>query len=177
MARLVILLALALVLVAACGDAGTEAASTTSTQPTATTTSVTSASTTTSTATPPTTTTTVIDLSEGDWARVPHDEAIFGGDYDQVMLSVVAGGPGLVAVGYNKWGHDRDAAVWTSPDGLTWARVPHDEAIFGGDNDQEMRSVVAGGPGLVAVGRSGSESWSRGSANAAVWYWTPERPE
>ena len=112
MARLVILLALALVLVAACGDAGTEAASTTSTQPTATTTSVTSASTTTSTATPPTTTTTVIDLSEGDWARVPHDEAIFGGDYDQVMLSVVAGGPGLVAVGYGGTWDDGDAAVW-----------------------------------------------------------------
>jgi hypothetical protein len=99
------------------------------------------------------------------WARVPHDEAIFGGDDDQEMTSVVAGGPGLVAVGYDAPGWDGDAAVWTSADGLSWARVPHDEAIFGGHDDQEMNSVVAGGPGLVAVGYDGP----LGDRDAAVW--------
>ena len=73
-----------------------------------------------------------------------------------------------VAVGFD-YSDGWVGAVWTSPDGLTWARVPHDEAVFGGNNDHWMWSVVAGGPGLVAVGcdRSGDDE------NAVVWYWTP----
>jgi hypothetical protein len=103
------------------------------------------------------------------WTRVPHDEAIFGGDDWQVMASVVAGGPGLVAVGYDGPYDDADAAVWTSPDGLTWTRVPHDDAVFGGYGSQDMCSVVAVGSGLVAVGRDES-----GSMNAAAWHWVPD---
>jgi hypothetical protein len=156
-----------------------------------------------------------------DWSRVPYDESVFGGDDFQVMLSVAVGGPGLVAVGGEGSEDDWDAAVWTSVDGVGWARVPHDESVFGGDGSQLMRSVAAGGPGLVAVGseRSGDHSvaavwtsvdgvaWTRvphdesvfagnqgmtsvavggpglvavggGSgvgADAAVWYWTPDR--
>ena len=45
-----------------------------------------------------------------------------------------------------------NAAVWTSPDGFTWSRVPHDEAVFGGAGEQKMVSVTGGGLGLVAVG-------------------------
>ena len=92
------------------------------------------------------------------WQRVPHDEAVFGGESPQVMWSVAAGGPGLVAVG-NDFGHG-GAAVWTSADGISWQRVPHDEAVFGGDGPQFMKSVTAGGPGLVAVGSD---------RKAAVW--------
>ena len=51
---------------------------------------------------------------------------------------------------------DQEAAVWTSPDGITWSRVPHDETVFGGDGIQHMTSVTVGGPGLVAVGADGS---------------------
>jgi hypothetical protein len=51
------------------------------------------------------------------------------------MSAVVAGGPGLVAVGHDDAGEDEDAAVWTSPDGLVWSRVPHDEAVFGGGDE------------------------------------------
>ncbi len=90
------------------------------------------------------------------WSRVPADEAVFG---NTEVQSVVAGGPGLVAVGRGKpprQGETDDlesdglgAAVLTSPDGVTWSRVPHDEAVFGGTR---MISVTAGGPGLVAVG-------------------------
>jgi hypothetical protein len=40
--------------------------------------------------------------------------------------------------------------------------VDHDEAVFGGDEHQWMRSVARGGPGLVAVGGDDSEA-------AAVW--------
>ena len=153
------------------------------------------------------------------WSRVPHDEAVFGGPDSQTMFEVVAGGPGLVAVGQDGtmddyagavwtsldgltwsrvprnatafgsgssmssvvvWGEglvavgtDRPAdghaaAVWTSPDGLVWSRVPHDEAVFGGPGDQWMRSVVVGGPGLVAVGVDASGG-GVGEWDAAVW--------
>ena len=110
------------------------------------------------------------------WSRVPHDEAVFGGPGEQRMVSVTAGGPGLVAVG-GVWEkldgtyEMSDAAVWTSPDGLEWSRVPHDEAVFArsgglGDKNEQMVSVVTGGPGLVAVGFDsvGDCGW-----NAAVW--------
>jgi hypothetical protein len=115
------------------------------------------------------------------WSRVPHDEEVFGGQNEQRMLSVTAGGPGLVAVGSDGHPIDRydielaaDAAVWTSPDGLTWSRVPHEEAVFGGPGEQQMNSVTVGGPGLVAVGSSeeekvGPEDVDDVNHDAAVW--------
>jgi hypothetical protein len=117
------------------------------------------------------------------WSRVPHDEAVFGGQRRVYhMNSITPGGPGLVAVGQSdRFGegdplnegdvNEGDAVVWTSVDGLTWTRVPHDEAVFGGVETQGMFDVTAGGPGLVAVGRDGAGmAWdnSRGQ-DAAVW--------
>ena len=95
----------------------------------------------------------------------PTIEAIFGGESDQLMDSVTSGGPGLVAVGFDETGADLDGAVWTSPDGFTWSRVPDDEAVFGGEGFQSMRSVIAGGPGLVAIG----VDESGGDPDGAVW--------
>jgi hypothetical protein len=101
------------------------------------------------------------------WDPVPHDASVFGGDdqedgdtFNTRMLSVTGGGPGLVAVGATGSDLGGSAAVWTSIDGLSWSRVPHDESIFKGS----MMSVTAGGVGLVAVG-----STSDASANAAAW--------
>jgi hypothetical protein len=96
------------------------------------------------------------------WSWVPHDESVFGTDAVRwAMRSATAGGPGLVAVGsqLSGWGRPGgDAAlVWTSPDGMSWTRVPHD-AVF---DDAAMASMIAGGPGLVAVGSVGN--------TAAVW--------
>ena len=99
------------------------------------------------------------------WVRVPHDEEVFGGPGLQRMLGLTVGGPGLVAVGRDGSDEQGDAAVWTSVDGLTWTRVPHDEEVFGGPGEQRMVSVTAGGPGLVAVGRDGSDE----QGDAAVW--------
>jgi hypothetical protein len=109
-----------------------------------------------------------ISLDGIDWLRVPHDDALFGGSS---MFDVTVGGPGLVAVGKIETGDTRpgysgDAAVWTSVDGITWSRVPHDEAAFGGADFQDMRSVTAGGPGLVAVGAHGV---GPGHNHALVW--------
>jgi hypothetical protein len=119
------------------------------------------------------------------WSRVPHDEAVFGGAGAQQMLSVTAGGPGLVAVGSDAPRNERedgqgdayaaDAAVWTSPDGFTWSRVPHDEAVFGGVGEQRMLGVTSGGPGLVAVGEVSRvfdeirQSFEPDFSDAAVW--------
>ncbi|MGI9666214.1 MAG: hypothetical protein ACR2N2_03815 [Acidimicrobiia bacterium] len=107
------------------------------------------------------------------WSRVPHDEEVFGRGS---MSGVVAGGPGIVAVGSVNSGDDpdprtgADAAVWTSIDGITWSRVPHDDAIFGGADNQEMLDVTVGGPGLVAVGREGQNVWDYALWQvAAVW--------
>ena len=91
-------------------------------------------------------------VSSSTWSRLPHDEAVFSGPERLAMSSVAVGGPGLVAVGAAGPFDDLDAAVWTSPDGVIWFRVPHDEAVFGGEGSQGMNSVTAGGPGLVAVG-------------------------
>jgi len=106
------------------------------------------------------------------WSRVPHDSVVFGGRGDQSMSKVIAAGPGLVAVGVDSDGNDDsvDAAVWTSVDGFTWSRVPHDETIFGG---AEIHSVTAGGPGLVAVGLDAAicegDTPDCEDVDAAVW--------
>ena len=111
------------------------------------------------------------------WSRVPHDESVFGGEGEQQMVSVTAGGPGLVAVGWDTSSGSEDAAVWTSVDGFTWSRIPRDESVFGGQHDQSMSSVAVGGPGLVAVGADSFLDNDRGQLTdyddvisvAAVW--------
>ena len=106
------------------------------------------------------------------WSRVPHDEAAFGGAV--WMASVTAGGPGLVAVGSALPPRDWVAAAWTSVDGITWSRIPHEEAVFGegvgfgSESFQGMNSVTAGAPGLVAVGFEGFDG-SDGVDGPAVW--------
>ena len=106
------------------------------------------------------------------WSRIPDDGGAFGGDGHESMVSVTIGGPGFggpgfVAVGVDESAEelDKDAAVWISADGVTWSRVPHDEAVFGGEDDQQMVTVIVGGPGLVAVGGDGPFD----DADAAVW--------
>ena len=96
------------------------------------------------------------------WSRIPHDEEVFGGDGNQVIHDVVAGGPGLVAVGTDA---SSGAAVWTSPDGITWTRVPHDPILFGKrDGNRWMGGVVTYGNGLVATG---TDVWT--SSDGLTW--------
>jgi hypothetical protein len=97
------------------------------------------------------------------WSQVPYDESVFA---SATIYSVAGGGQGLVAVGHTISNEDTDAVVWTSTDGLSWSRVPHDESVFGGEGDQAMFDVTAGGPGLVAVG-SGASVWT--SIDGRTW--------
>ena len=101
----------------------------------------------------------VVDGSS--WTRIEDPDGVFGiRDEANVRLSdVVAGGPGYVAVGGYGQGHHGEggtvAAVWTSEDGTTWERVPHDDDVFGpfGSGRFTVASAVTtGGPGLIAVG-------------------------
>jgi hypothetical protein len=94
------------------------------------------------------------------------------------MESVTVGGPGLVAVGWDDYG----ASVWTSIDGITWSWVQNPNPVFGSESKPllEIRSIVAGGPGLVAVGSNlVVPTFGATDSDAAVWvarfedWWDP----
>jgi hypothetical protein len=89
------------------------------------------------------------------WTQVPD-----GPVFSKAQISDVAVGPrGLVAVGSAQTGSEigTDAALWTSPDGLHWTRLPSQPDFA----DAAMNAIVAHGSGLVAVGQ--------GALGAAVW--------
>ena len=88
------------------------------------------------------------------WERLPHDDEVFGGEGDQVMLSVVQTKDTVVAVGESA-GH---AAGWVSNDGKEWTRALIDGRPDGGPEPSAMIDVALGGPGLVAVGSSVSST-------------------
>jgi len=104
------------------------------------------------------------------WSRVPHDETLFGRGGVQAMQGVTSGGPGLVAVGRDGPVGSLDAAVWTSPDGITWSRVPHDETVFRGAG---ITSVTKGGPGFIAVGWAGLDAAAWTSPDGITWSRVP----
>lgn len=94
------------------------------------------------------------------WSQVPHDAVFHLKPTDSPQCprgfqEVVVGGPGLVVEGRIAGPapfHTLKAAVWTSPDGLSWSRISPD-----GENDPDnVRSNISklylGGPGLVALG-------------------------
>jgi len=114
------------------------------------------------------------------WSRVEDSTGVLGGPGTPMVMEMIAGGPGLVAVGTADgsgsqtgsivgwdnfdWLDYQDAAVWTSPDGVTWDRVAHDEAVFG-SGVATMTSVADNGSRLVAVGIAKTPSGSAG----VVW--------
>jgi hypothetical protein len=116
---------------------------------------------------PPTVTTVapVVPTTPMTWDRID-DTVVFGGDGGVRLMMDIAVGDGIVvAVGADGApdGQFFDAAVWYSVDGVAWNRVPHDEAVFGGDGHQRMNSVVALESGFVAVGSDGDKPGLPGS--------------
>ncbi len=124
------------------------------------------------------------------WEAVPHTESLERG----WMKAVTVGGPGLVAVGSDEFGH---AAVWTTEDGIEWRRVESDafkaerpepeDQVVGMDRIAEryMADVASGPLGIVAVGAADGVDALRGglSYHAAVWLspdgelWTRVTPD
>lgn len=112
------------------------------------------------------------------WERIDNP-VVFGGDRAQRMVAAAHGEGIVVAVGSDRSGGDRDAAIWYSFDGRVWSRVPHDEAVFGGDGHQAINGVAAVGSGFVAVGSEGDDPIPLEPSNepsesfethAAVWH-------
>jgi len=101
------------------------------------------------------------------------DQAALGGPDNQTMNDVVAGGPGLVAVGEEETPDGYDGVVWVSENGRDWSRVADPDGVFGGPGWQDIRSVVTGGPGLVAVGsvEGADQVWT--SADGLTWVKEP----
>ncbi len=99
-----------------------------------------------------------------EWTRVGAD-SVFRESAAQSMLAVIVGGPGFVAVGTAEILHQDQPAVWLSQDGYSWDPVDDSSGAFDTHSFSQMRDVVVGGPGLVAVGHSGApDLW-----DAAVW--------
>lgn len=92
---------------------------------------------------------TLVTTTDGQtWEPGPADFAALFHSSD--ISAVIEGGPGLIAVGASPGGEFvPSAAVFTSPDGLTWSRVTPRDADF---NDKVMSDVLAVGTGYLAVG-------------------------
>jgi hypothetical protein len=101
------------------------------------------------------------------FARVSHDEEVFGGEGDQMMHRVAAGDGQLVAVGREGLVGSYDAALWTSSDGETWRQIDADPAVVGGEGEQEMTAITQTPEGYVIVGYDRTSF----DENAAVWFY------
>jgi hypothetical protein len=107
------------------------------------------------------------------WTRVA-----FPSSRGDEVLSITAGGPGMVAVGADGYGFEYGGpAVWASRDARTWTRV------YKQRGNGRIYDVTAGGPGLVAVGTQFG-TWPSGAGDSApVWTssdgltWTEAPPD
>lgn len=105
----------------------------------------------------------ITSVNGNDWTRVLHREEVFGlGDQELAvgMDGVAYGDAGYVAVGdalVGDGGGKQAAAIWYSPDGTTWQRESHDEALFGGSG---LNRVAAIGTHWVAIGREAAISFT-----------------
>jgi hypothetical protein len=99
-----------------------------------------------------------------NWSRATLPDAGLG------IMSLVAGGPGFVAVGSSESVEGdlmpgAHSGIWTSVDGTIWTRVP-DGPIFA---NSTISAVVSGGPGLVAVGSTLDAIDDQGVFAPAIW--------
>lgn len=108
--------------------------------------------------------------SDGLSWELVDDPTVFTGSEDaryqgatQWISDVTSGPLGIIAVGYDGY----DGAVWVSPGGLVWSRVPSE--TLGAATTQSLNAVASGGPGLVAVGRVGSDAAVWVSEDALTW--------
>jgi hypothetical protein len=112
------------------------------------------------------------------WARVESD-SFTGQAADARMRDLEAGPNGiLVAVGLEVIGNDTNGAAWVSSDvGVTWTQDTLDGPQLGGAGEQNIATVVAGGPGFVAVGVDGDDAGIWTSTDGTRWRQEITSPE
>lgn len=101
-----------------------------------------------------------------EWARIESPAFL-----DAWMTDITPWQDGYVAVGGAIARHD--AAVWVSPDGITWERIisevfGSEQEWLGGDGEQYMHAIATNGDRLVAVGADSVASEHR--RIGAIWY-------
>jgi hypothetical protein len=107
-----------------------------------------------------------------NWSRLADPDGVFGpkqsplGEESFIAMFDFASNNGrTVAVGLDLVSEGPEessvAPFWYTDDGITWHRIPHDDAIFG---DSEVNSVVVHNGGFLAVG---SAIWQSG--NGIAW--------
>ena len=104
-----------------------------------------------------------------DWTEIDDDA------FDLAEVNAVtAGGPGFVAVGAAGSG---DPAVWVSSDGLAWEQIGDPSLVVAPEYDfSYLDDVVAGGPGLVAVGCEVPAGGDNPGSDAGWEAWTHRQP-
>jgi serine/threonine protein kinase len=101
----------------------------------------------------------------------------------QAMRKILVVDGGLLALGWSQEGQDKDAAVWTSPDGRIWERTRQRSLV--GPGTQQMWTGAVIGDAVIAFGAVPDTD---GSTDAGFWRfrngtWTTldgglsERPE
>jgi hypothetical protein len=127
------------------------------------------------------------------WTRITDTTGALSGEGSEHVSQVIAGGPGLVAVGaadtgcdwgpwgdvgtkgfalVEAWGYRCGGAVWLSADGEAWTRVPDPEGVFSAESGVALLTGVAdNGYRLVAVGITGTQGdpASRFGPKPGVW--------
>ncbi|HEX2755514.1 MAG TPA: hypothetical protein VHM48_08625, partial [Candidatus Limnocylindrales bacterium] len=106
------------------------------------------------------------------WILDPADPGLVAAatDHTNIVLGIADGPAGLVVVGAAANGDSSagDVRAWRSTDGLKWQAASQ----IGGDLNAEMRAVIGGKQGYVAVGSDGfpgASALESGSRGAAVW--------
>jgi hypothetical protein len=98
------------------------------------------------------------------WTQVTDTQGVLDGPNDQSIAQVMPVDGEVLAFGFNAETGNEYAAVWTSPDGRAWSRVPGES--FGRSGDHRIENATDFGGRLVAVGseRAG------GGTDPAVWH-------
>ena len=100
------------------------------------------------------------------WERVSVEALSDSGPEE--MLTVIPSGTGFVAAGFVIAGAEADAAVWSSPDGISWTRV-HDPR-FAEAGTQRIYSLAETPHGLIAGGTNYSRiDFGVYNLDARVW--------
>lgn len=88
-----------------------------------------------------------------EWTRIPSTGAVFGDESQQAMYHVTAFGDGFIAVGMERTAEEIRGAAWVSRNGISWQRVDHSEAVFGGANRYvTLDHVIPVGESLLVAG-------------------------